>query len=89
MTAGASCSSPPANRPSTSRRQESKEAWLASHNYGMDRGDPRGRPDGLDRPGPADTLVQLVAGRLVGRGVVNSEPDPVAVWGRRRAGRDT
>ena len=40
--------------------EKSKEAWLASHNDGMDRGDARGRPDGLDRLGPAVTPHALL-----------------------------
>ena len=54
-----------------------KEAWRASQNVGMDRGDAGGRPDGLDRPGPADSrLGRDAAGRVrhVGRGASASEP---------------
>ena len=50
----------------------------------MDCRDPRGRPDGVDRLGPAVTLVGHVAGRWVGR-VVDGPADLVVVWGRRRA----
>ena len=37
------------------RSQESKEAWLAAHYFGIDHGGPWGRLDGLNGPGPAVT----------------------------------
>ena len=50
-----------AARGSTSRRQgqfkESKEAWLASHNFGIDHDDPWGRPFGLNGLGSAVPAV--------------------------------
>ena len=39
------------------KSQVSKEAWLASHNFGIDHDDPRGRHRGLDGLGPAVLAV--------------------------------
>ena len=43
------------------KSQESKEAWLASHNIGIDHGDPWGRLDGLDGLGPAVAALGRIA----------------------------